>query len=287
MPNEPIGRMEAAEFGVTKPVGHGVRQDSASWPPSAGRGHRRGDGRDTVSLAADQFIAVCDLPSTQTDVARVTANFSNGATVEPLTSTHAFSKRRCSLGWLRIDSDSGSDSVSLVPNSSWFAAPAGSGSIHPVIEWQQVKIGSSPSTTDSNSALFGLGGTAPQGFPPLIVNQSDSDVEQTSCEQDPCIGPESSDQRLCFRDDVKSAPVWLSEDLSSLPTIENAVFLSDAAGGAVLLRSPVDEQVAQNIAEHGGYWKGASHWLETAGEPIVHIPLLAGALYLQPVFSRR
>jgi hypothetical protein len=82
-----------------------------------------------------------------------------------------------------------------------------------------------------------------------------------------------------------TAPQWLSRDIGSIMTLENAVFLSIAAGGSVLLREHIDGQVEQSIDQHGSYWGGASHWLNEAGQAVVGVPLLGGfyaySLYTQ------
>ncbi len=123
-------------------------------------------------------------------------------------------------------------------------------------------------------------------LPPRLVGWSDPPaLPDTSAEDDGKCGSTDSDERLSFYRDFKTAPTWLSDDLRSLATWENAAFLSVAAGGSVLLREHVDQEVHQNIAQQGSYWGGASRVLNRAGESVVHVPLLAG-LYSYSLYTQ-
>ena len=92
--------------------------------------------------------------------------------------------------------------------------------------------------------------------------------------------------RLCFFDDVATLPERWGTDVQALLTCENAVFLGTFAAGAVVLRNNVDNQVYQNIQEHGPYWGNFSQALGNSSESFfVQIPQISGvygaSLYYQ------
>ena len=140
--------------------------------------------------------------------------------------------------------------------------------------------------SESANSVFGIASaSAPLGFPVLLAGRSESRQTSSDGDEAPCIPPGPADEPLSYWKDLRTSPTWLYADLASLATMENAVFLSAAAGGAILLRDHVDGHVQQSVAEHGGYFGGASHWLNAAGESVVHVPLLTGlygySLYTQ------
>lgn len=177
------------------------------------------------------------------------------------------------------------DLKSLVSESSVFG-PRGNS----VFSWQAAPA--STPVSRRTAAVFPLpsGGvdwnrTPPSGLPLMLVSETESAEEFPANEGGSCVSGEESKPPLCFWTDVRTSPTWLSQDLAALISIENAIFLSAAGGGAILLRNNVDAQVQQSVAQHGGYWGGTSRWLNRAGESVVHVPLLAGmywySLYAQ------
>ena len=118
-----------------------------------------------------------------------------------------------------------------------------------------------------------VGGSSP---PPLSDAGPQEDGE--------CVSPVLEEPLSLYRD-FTTSPTWLSQDLKSLATWENAAFLTVAGGGAVLFREHVDQEVQQNIAQHGSYWGGASRVLNRAGESVVHVPLLTG-LYAYSLYQQ-
>ena len=128
--------------------------------------------------------------------------------------------------------------------------------------------------------------TEPLDLPPLMVGWTEFHPDSAAEPEDegPCTAADGT-ERLSFCQDFRTAPTWLSQDLRSLASWENAAFLTAAAGGAAMLRTHVDGQVQQDVAQHHGSWGGASHALNRAGEAVVHVPLLAG-LYSYSLYSQ-
>lgn len=91
---------------------------------------------------------------------------------------------------------------------------------------------------------------------------------------------------LSFSEDIHTYKSRWKADVNALVACDNAIFLGVFATGAVILRNNVDQQVMDNIQQHGPYWGNLSNTISALGESFtVQIPVLAtmygASLYFQ------
>jgi hypothetical protein len=86
----------------------------------------------------------------------------------------------------------------------------------------------------------------------------------------------ASRPRLGLFNDLRYAGPAIRNDLRALVTWRNGVVIGVAAGGAVLMRQHLDEEIRANTFVHGDRWGRFSSALETAGNPWLQGSVLAG-----------
>ena len=108
---------------------------------------------------------------------------------------------------------------------------------------------------------------------PRPICQPNPRSVNSKCQSFPLVdAPQFS---LC--EDIHTLPMRWGTDVRALATCENGIFLGVFAGAAVILRNNVDNQVAQDVQQHGPYWGNLSNVISNAGDSFTfQIPLIAG-----------
>lgn len=116
--------------------------------------------------------------------------------------------------------------------------------------------------------------TAPQSIP------EQQNFTQFSYPEQPGIAGEEIYPRFSFREDYSNLLGVFNSDFQALLEWRNFAYLGIAIGGTILTSEFLDDQVADNVAEHPKRWGTASEVLELMGEFPVQFPALSAFYYL-------
>jgi hypothetical protein len=89
-----------------------------------------------------------------------------------------------------------------------------------------------------------------------------------------CVEPRDD---LGFRDDLHDLWPRLRDDGKGLANWNNAAVLAVALGGSLAVRSTLDDDVREFVADHPKRWDEGSEALGWLGDPTLQVPLLLGA----------